>query len=382
MGVVNLTEYNSPADLFQIVEESMINDMEMLSLMIENSIVATSLEEAEGNKTKATNKRYDALVKIFENLKINFMKGLDKIKALCANLKAKMRKFKDNRIAKYVEKYEAKFQANKKAAVGDRFKIKYNKKLIEFTEKDLAKAIDDSIVAGKMIAKNTVSLARKHTEAINKNRNNIFKVEGLNKYADKFCCCCKEKPEMVKGNPFNGGFTPDKLLKELKHGSLDVNMDKLVNAMEQSFESIRNQADDVIKSAKQNPDKVSAEDLAVATAANAICSGTIKAYAHSLSDIIKGEKAHLAECIKIFGAVANMRVVTESEYIEYGCDDAIMLEADLLVEDLEFALEANAEGFKDFIEKKMQDKAKSGNVINIDDFEKEAKEAEDKKEDK
>ena len=39
-------EYNSSADLFRIVEDTMLNDMEMMSYVIENSLVSLSLEEA------------------------------------------------------------------------------------------------------------------------------------------------------------------------------------------------------------------------------------------------------------------------------------------------------------------------------------------------
>ena len=88
MDSVCLTNYDSSADLFRVVEEAMINDMEMLSYMIETSILTVSLEEAEGMKNKANNKRLDAVIKLFENLKVNFMKGLDKIKIICASEKS------------------------------------------------------------------------------------------------------------------------------------------------------------------------------------------------------------------------------------------------------------------------------------------------------
>lgn len=340
MSEVYELNYTSSADLFRVVEEAMLNDMEMLNYMIETSILTVSLEEAEGMKNKANEKRVNAVVKLFENLKINFMKGLNKIKLICASVKAKMNKFRSTKLDKALQKYEAKFNANKKAATTDKFEMKYDKRVIEFTEKDLAKALDDAIVAGKMISKNTINLARKHTEAINKNRQNIFKVEGLSKYADKFCCCCEEKADKVKGNPFKGSFNPEKLLKELKHGSLDINLEKLVNAMEANFNDVQKQADDAIKLAKGNVDKISADDLAIAGAANAIISGTIKAYAHAINDIIREERLHLSECIKIFIGVANMRSgVNEAAEMMLTPSDASLFEAELLVEDMIYELE-------------------------------------------
>lgn len=340
MSEVYLSNYTSSADLFRVVEESMINDMEMLNYMIETSILTVSLEEAEGMKNKANEKRVNAVVKLFENLKINFMKGLDKIKIICASVKARMNKFRSTKLDSALKKYEAKFNTNKKSAMSDKFKIKYNKKVIEFTEKDLAKAIDEATKAGKTISDNTIAIARKHSEAINKNRQNVFKVEGLSKYADKFCCCCGEKPEIVKGNPFNGGFTPEKLLKELKTGSLDINLEKLISSMEASFASVQKQADNAVKLAKSNADKISAEDLAIGAAANAIISGTIKAYAHAINDIIREERLHLSECIKIFIGVANMRSgVNEATKLELMPSDASLFEADILIEDMNYILE-------------------------------------------
>lgn len=341
MDSVCLTNYDSSADLFRVVEEAMINDMEMLSYMIETSILTVSLEEAEGMKNKANNKRLDAVIKLFENLKVNFMKGLDKIKIICASVKAKMNKFRDSKIEAAFKKYEEKFNANKKVATTDKFKMTYNKRVIEFTEKDLAKAIDDCTAAGKDISKNTINLARKYTELINKNRQNIFSIKGLSKYGEKFCCCCGEKQERVKGNPFSGSFTPEKLIKELKTGSLDINLQKLVTSMENSFSSIQKQANDAIKLAKSNPDKISADDLAIATASNAIVSGTIKAYAHAINDIIREEKLHLSECVKIYIGVANMRTIKNeaTNMIELVPTNASLFEAELLAEDLEFMME-------------------------------------------
>lgn len=336
-------EYNSSADLFRIVEDTMLNDMEMMSYVIENSIVSLSLEEAEGYKNKATDKRFNTVITLFENLKETFAKGLAKIKAVCANLKKKMQTFREKRIASYIAKYEKKFNVNKAAATTDKFEINYNKKVLEFTEKDLAKAIDNASKAGKAIANSTVSIARKNFKEINANRHNIFKVSALNKYAENFCCCCGEKKEVTKGNPFSGSFTPEKLLKELKTGSLDVNMSKLIASMEASFSSIQKQADNVIKMAKTNPEKITQEDVAIATASNAIVNGTIKAYSHTLNDVIRTEKAHLSECLKIFSAVANMRVVAEGKIIEYTGTNAALMEAEMLYEDLEFYLESTEE---------------------------------------
>lgn len=340
MSEVYELNYTSSADLFRVVEEAMLNDMEMLNYMIETSILTVSLEEAEGMKNKANEKRVNAVVKLFENLKINFMKGLNKIKLICASVKAKMNKFRSTKLDKALKKYEAKFNANKKAATTDKFEMKYDKRVIEFTENNLAKAIDAATKAGKDISGNTINLARKHTEAINKNRQNIFKVEGLSKYADKFCCCCGEKADRVKGNPFKGSFSPEKLLKELKHGSLDINLEKLISSMESSFSNVQKQADNAISLAKGNADKISADDLAIASAANAIISGTIKAYAHAINDIIREERLHLSECIKIFIGVANMRSgVNESTNIVFIPSDASLFEAELLVEDMIYELE-------------------------------------------
>ena len=329
--------YDSITDIYSIMEECIMNDAVIYRGIVESEASVITLDEADGAKLA---KRAETMVKIAKAIGIKYTKAVAKLKSVCAGTKAKLGSFRDGKVQKMVEKYSADFAKNKDIATSARFTVKYDKKALLCTNKELDKVAVSAAKAAKDLAKNSVNIAKSNVKEINANRHAVYKVAAVEKYAKNFCCCCDEKNQKIEGNPFSDGMTPAKLVAELQKGAaIDASLDKICAGANDALGEITKLVSNLEKTAEKSGDKITAEDLEAMHAMVAVVDGITKGVAHSITDIVRCHRQHMAECIKVYMAVAKMKAVREDAEIKYVGSEAALCEADLMAEDLHMLLD-------------------------------------------
>ena len=335
--------YTSASDLYKIMEETLSSEFETYDSLVESEISMVRLDEAEAAKT---DKRLKSFNKLCDSITNQLVNASAKTKSVCTAVNKKAKAFEDK--GKIIDKYATKFDGNKDIMITSHFEIKYNKHALECTNKELIKFVKEAGNAGASLAKNAAAIAKANTEEINKNKHNVFKVAAVGKYADKFCCCCGEKKEIVSGNPFSGSVKPGNIVSEIKSAP-KVNFDAATSAMDASFATIAKQITK-IKADAAKANEIKAEDLAQLHALAAIAEGLIKAYIHMINDAFKCYSEHVKECIKVYIAASNIKAVKEGEAVVYRTTIASLMEADLFANDFDFLMENGEVDFEDEIE--------------------------------
>ena len=161
--------YSTINDLYRIMEESIHDDSIISKAIYESMASVLSLDEADGAKI---DKRVNTICKIAEANNAKLAKVIAKTKSVCAGTKGAVEKYSIG-AGKSLSKYEEKFNRNKDLASSSKFTIKYNKENLKFTEDYINKFASNAGKALKDIANNSINIAIKDTENINKNKNNV-----------------------------------------------------------------------------------------------------------------------------------------------------------------------------------------------------------------
>ena len=326
--------YESAVDLYKILEETMSNDLIIFDSLMESEVSVVGLDEADSAKI---DRRAKSLEKLLRAINVQLASSSAKIKSVCVGVNKKVNTFNEKKLAGIIAKYGKQFENNKDIMTSSHFAMKYNKEALECSDKEIAKFIKDADVAGKQLAKAAVDIAKKDAASINKNRNFIFKAASLEKYAEKFCCCCGEKKTVVSGNPFSV-VKPSALVNEIKTDP-KINFEKAVASMDAAFGEVSKQVNAMQANLSKNPEAVTAEDLATAHALAAIVNGLIKAYIHMINDAYKCYVAHTKECIKVYIAAANIKAKRVNESVEYRATIASLTEADIILEEYDIYMD-------------------------------------------
>lgn len=330
--------YDSFTDLYTIMEETVRNDSVIYRNIVETESSLLTISEADG----ARNSKYvDTIAKLNTSIVASLNSYIAKIKSVCAGIKNKLASFRADKLSKTIERYSAEFARNKDLASSSRFVVKYDKKALLCTDKELEQFAIKAGKSAKDLAKNSLNLAKNNAAAINKKGDSIYKVPVLEKYAKDFCCCCGEKGEKVKGNPFTDGFTTKKLEDELKKAAgIDKALDSLCASGVQALEEINKIAGKINSDAQKNPAKVENTDVETILAVGAISTGISKGLIHATSDIVRIYKKHINECVKVYISIAKMKAVKqESGEIEYVGSPVAICEADILAEDFDMMMD-------------------------------------------
>ena len=307
--------YETPADLYEIVSESIINDAVIFRSIVESEASVLTLDEADGAKAS---KRADTLEKLAKALTIKFAKTVASAKSICAGTEKKINDFHAKKVDKIVSEYADAYKRNKDIAMSDRFTVKYDKKALLCNNKELIKFANDAVKASKELAKDSLKIAKNNAKEINANKAKVYELPALKKYCESFCCCCGEKKfAKTEGNPFKDGVSMSYLADELKNcGKLDSVFAQLSAGLDSSLKEVEKVSAKLLADIQKNPDKVSMEDIEAARALMIVCDALTKGVVHAISDIVKCHKIHMSECVKLYLSVAKvkaMRVVKESE---------------------------------------------------------------------
>lgn len=307
--------YEAPADLYEIVSESIINDAIIYRSIVESEASILTLDEADGGKSS---KRADTLEKLAKALTIKFAKTVASAKSVCAGTEKKLNAFHEKKVAKVISEYADAYKRNKDIAMSDRFTVKYDKKALLCNNKELIKFANDAAKASKELAKDSLKIAKNNAKEINANKAKVYEIPALKKYCESFCCCCGEKKfAKTDGNPFKDGVSINYLADELKNcGKLDSVFAQLSAGLDASLKEVEKVSAKLIADIQKNPDKVSMEDIEAARALMIVCDAITKGIVHAINDMIKCHKIHISECLRLYLSVAKvkaMRVVKESE---------------------------------------------------------------------
>ena len=307
--------YEAPADLYEIVSESIINDAIIYRSIVESEASILTLDEADGGKSF---KRADTLEKLAKALTIKFAKTVASAKSVCAGTEKKLNAFHEKKVAKVISEYADVYKRNKDIAMSDRFTVKYDKKALLCNNKELIKFANDAAKASKELAKDSLKIAKNNAKEINANKAKVYEIPALKKYCESFCCCCGEKKfAKTEGNPFKDGVSINYLADELKNcGKLDSVFAQLSAGLDASLKEVEKVSAKLIADIQKNPDKVSMEDIEAARALMIVCDAITKGIVHAINDMIKCHKIHISECLRLYLSVAKvkaMRVVKESE---------------------------------------------------------------------
>ena len=304
--------YSNVNDLYSIMEESIHDDSIIYSAIIESMASVLLLDEADGAKA---NKRAETICKVSAANTAKLAKAIAKNKSICAGAKESVSKASST-ASKSVSKYQDAFNRNKDIASGSRFTIKYNEKALHCTSKDLDKFVAGAGKAVKAIASNCINIASNNKKEINSNKNNIFKVPALEKYA-KDCCLCSEKESNVQGNPFTNGFTVKSLVNDINDAaSATKALEKFNSDATQALDIFSKNISKLCDKVKNNKKEVSDEDMETIYALTALSTGISKLIIHTTKDILNAYKKHLNECIRVYIGVAKLkaaRVVKEAK---------------------------------------------------------------------
>lgn len=332
--------YESPGDLFRVISEIYNDDLTIVEAVLENDKNSLLLEASK--KGSSTGKNKEMYIKLWKTVKELSQRLCDKICSICTSVSMRLKTFQDRKVKSLLEKDNARFEANKTAVSSSKFSIRYDKALLGTQmDKEFTKRFVDTGKAFHNLIKNASKIAKDNYEEILKSPRDLDKISAISAYTSKFFDINTYPSEIVTGNPFKE-VSPDKLKKDLisdKYTSGKYAVKVMNEATEASYRKAFKEAEAMIAKGNKSNQTVTDRDVAISTATIKILQFGSAKFSKSINDIVKIEKKHMVQNIKLYKSITHLKSVKhESINILTGTESAIM-EADELAEELSDMLE-------------------------------------------
>lgn len=333
-----IKEYSNTSDLYKIINEINNIDHEIFDT-VNKSNMKMILNENE-NKELANNDRLEMYKREWITVKQLGQRLLDKMSSICNSVSTRLSNYQNKNIVDILDRNMDRYEFHMDNAMAHRFIINYDKALLspnmykEFVPKfiNTKKGFCELLRDIKDIAKN-------HASEIIVNRKNLDSVLEILNYSSRFIKDGDYKSIPIQGNPFEYGYSPMILLKDIKDSMYTNGKYGINNIAEEayiSFNDVFNIIDTDILGVDTDSTNKTLEDvdLQVSTSAIIILEYAFICLAYSINALIKIQVRYMIQNIKLFLYVANMKITKNSSNKSYIGNEMATIEYSLISEEL------------------------------------------------